>query len=212
MDATQTSLAETAQLIKLGKAKEALMLIDETLASYVRHLAIVQGAEHELAGGDPDRLAAITPVEFIDFLIDRGVLRHRQKADIREIHRQVTVAEREHVGPSLEQANHVLRLTRELIDRCETTARDLMRDPVLGIDRDKLVEDAVALMRSRGVRQVPVTEKGRPARSLTPETILHLLDDGASDLARTSVWCGFRSKPATHSGSFRPLIPLDSGH
>lgn len=188
MDTLETALAEAAQLIRLGKAKESLTLVDETLASHVRHLALVAGAERELAGGDPNRLATITPVEFIDFLVERGVLRHRQKADMREIHRQVTVAKREHVGPTLEQANRALRFAREFIDRCETAARDLMRSPVLGIDRDKLIEDAVTLMRSRGVRQLPVIEKGRPARALTPETILRLVDEGVSDLACTPVW------------------------
>lgn len=188
MDSVNRSLAEAAQLVRLGKAKESLALVNTTMESYIRHLALAEGAQQALAGGDPDRLTTIPQVDFLDFLIERGVLRHRQKADIREIHRQVSVAEREHVGPKLEQANHALRFAREFVDRCETTARDLMRGPVLGIDGDRLVEDAVTLMRSRGVRQLPVTQKGSPARSLTPGTILKLIDEGVSDLARKPVW------------------------
>lgn len=188
MDSIEQDITEAAGLIELGKAKEALSLLNATLESYVRHMAIAEGAVQHLADGNPDRLSAVSDVQFIDFLVERGILRHRQKSDIREIHRQVTVAEREHVGPSLEQANDALRFLREFVDRNETTARDLMGGPVIGLDRDRLIEDVLALMRVRGIRHIPVTEKGKPVRSVEPETILRLLDEGTSDLARTPVW------------------------
>lgn len=188
MDGRTEALAEAGQLIRQGKAKAALSHVCRTLESYVRHVAIANGAGPELAGGDPDRLATLTQTELIDFLIDKGILRRRQKADIRELHRQADLAEHGEIGPSIEQANSALRFVREFIDRNETTAADLMRSPVVGLDRDKLVQDAVTVMRSRGVRQLPVLENGEAARAVTPETILKLIDEGISDLARKDLW------------------------
>jgi len=122
MDGIDQQIDQAARLISQGKAKAALEVVNATFESYLRHLAIVHGAVDRLAGGDSDRLAAISSVDFMDFLIDEGVLRHRQKADIRDVSRQLTSAERDGIGPSLEQANRGLRLLREFVDRQEITA------------------------------------------------------------------------------------------
>jgi len=188
MNGIEQQIDQAAQLISLGKAKAALAVINTTFESYLRHLAIAHGAVERLANGDSDRLASISAVEFMDFLIEEGILRHRQKADIRDISRLLTSAEREELGPSLEQANRALRLLREFVDRQETTAADVMSGPVMGIDRDDLVEDALTVMRVRGVRRLPVLENGRPARTIIPRTILKLIDEGTPDLARLTVW------------------------
>lgn len=188
MDEHTEPLAEADQLIRRGKAKAALSHVTEILESYVRHLATETGARRKLAADDPERFANVPIVDLLDFLIDKGVLRHRQKTDIRELRRLLDRAERESIGPSLEQANTALRFAREFIDRNETTAADLMRGPVVGLDRDKLVEDAVTIMRSRGVRQLPVLENGEPKRAVTPEVILRLVDEAVPDLARKTLW------------------------
>lgn len=188
MDRVSESLAEAARLLAQGRARETLSHTYETLDAYARHLAVEAGAQRELAGGDPDRLARISTMDLIDFLVEEGVLRRRQKAEIRDIHRQLLTSERERIGPSLERAATALRFTREFVDRNEMTARDVMRSPVLGIDRDKSIEDAIAIMRTRDVRELPILENGRPVRAIGTETIRRLLDEGASDLARTHVW------------------------
>ncbi|RJQ53020.1 MAG: CBS domain-containing protein [Actinobacteria bacterium] len=186
--ANGASIVEAGALLACGKVRESLFLTSETLEAYIRYLAVQSGAIRELVEGNPDKLAAVPLPALIDFLIEQHILRYRHKAEIREVRRLVDEARRHDVGPSIEQANGALRFLKEFVTRNETTAASLMRSPVIGIDRDQPVSRAVAMMRERGLHQLPVLEKGVPTRCLTTGTLQRWLDDGTSALGRMPVW------------------------
>ncbi len=176
------------ELLARGRARDSLYCVNDTLESYIRYLAIENGAAGALSQGDVELLAGVALPALVDFLIEKGVLRYRHKAEIRELRRLADEARRHNMGPSLEQATTALRFLREFVDRNETTAADLMRSPVVGVDREESLERAVTMMRERGLHQLPVLENGIPVRCLTMGTLQRLIDEGASDLGRRSVW------------------------
>ncbi len=186
--ARDTGIGEAAELLAQGRARDSLYRTNDTLEAYVRYLAVSNGAAAALSQGDVELLAGVPLQALIDYLIDQSILRYRHKADIREVRRLVDEARRRNLGPSLEQATWALRFLREFVDRNETAAGDIMRSPVLGVDRYESVGRAVSMMRERGLHQLPVLADGVPVRCLTTGMVQRLIDEGISDLARRPVW------------------------
>ncbi|HWG91595.1 MAG TPA: CBS domain-containing protein [Candidatus Thermoplasmatota archaeon] len=60
-------------------------------------------------------------------------------------------------------------------ERQEITLGDIMTAPVLSIKATDTVQQAIALMREKGISQLPVTQKGSPIGSLSDRIVLHAL-------------------------------------
>jgi malate dehydrogenase (oxaloacetate-decarboxylating) len=67
------------------------------------------------------------------------------------------------------------RIVREGRNPKKVTVRKIMSSPVLSIENDRKVADALILMREKKIRRLPVTEGGRLVGIVTERRLLTLL-------------------------------------
>src|SRR5438094_4694072 len=79
------------------------------------------------------------------------------------------------VDPAFSSLKAILEVLSSRRGKAEKTAGDVVSSPVISVQAAEKVSDCIALMKKRGISQMPVLEDGRSVGSVTESGILTLL-------------------------------------
>lgn len=93
------------------------------------------------------------------------------------------------IDPRVSTYSRIVKALRDLQQRKERVAREIMTSPVITVAPSTPLERAIALMREKGISQLPVVEEGIQVGCLTEEDILRIVEreNGRVDLFKLKV-------------------------